>query len=79
MIARFPESRYGDLEIPGRGEGSNLVIAMNRAFRDIARDPRLRHKSPNWIYISVGTGGMGAIRFWGPLPRPEDVEGRKSK
>jgi hypothetical protein len=79
MIARFPESQYGGLETLGYGEGSNLAIAMNRAFRAILRDPRLRYKVPKWIYISAATEGMDATRFWDIIPPPEDPKAAKSK
>lgn len=76
VIARFPEEQYNKkgepmLEITGMGEGSSLAIAVNRAFRSVLQHPRMRHKSPSHIYLSIGIGGMYPIPFWHYARRQE--------
>ena len=76
VIARFPEQQYhkkGEpiLEIIGAGQGSSLAIAVNRAFRSVLENPAMRHKSPNYIYLSIGTSGMRPISFWHYAPDAE--------
>jgi hypothetical protein len=68
ILARFPEVRYdrnrAPLEIAGRGQGSSLAVAMNRAMRVILQSPEMRHKSPLHIYLSVAIDGEQPIQFW---------------
>jgi hypothetical protein len=68
ILARFPEERYErngyPLEIMGRGTGSSLAVAINRAVREMLQSPEMRHKSPLHIYISVAIDGEQPIPFW---------------
>lgn len=68
IIAYFPEERYSKhgpiLRICGNGTGSKLSVALNRAFKNVLKDPQIFHKSPLYIYISVGMDGFEPIDIW---------------
>jgi hypothetical protein len=65
IIAYFADIRYATngsmLQVKGSGGGSSLSVALNRAVRDALRDPQIRHKSPNHIYLSIGADGSDPI------------------
>ena len=69
VIAYFPETqKYAKtgpmLRIQGYGEGSSLSVAVYRAFKEVMKDPQMRHKSPNYIYLSVGAYGLEPLDFF---------------
>jgi hypothetical protein len=72
IIAYFSDERYAKngsmLTIRGYGRGSSLSVAINRAFRDVLKDPQIHHKSPNHIYVSVGADGSEPIDLLQKLP-----------
>lgn len=68
-VARFPEERYSKkgepmMEIRGSGSGGSLTAAVTRAVRSIIQNPAMHHKSPNYIYLSIGIDGRHPIEFW---------------
>ena len=68
IIVYFPEERYSKhgptLRIQGHGTGSTLSVALNRAFKNVLKDPQIFHKSPLFIYITVGMDGFEPIDIW---------------
>ena len=68
LIAYFPEERYSKnmpiLRIQGHATGSNLFVALKRAFQDVFKDPQIFHKSPLIIYVSVGVDGEQPIDLY---------------
>lgn len=68
IIVLFPELHYAPkgappLEIRAQGKGGTAKIAMCRDLRAAMEDPRIKGKSPKWIFISVGAYGLEPIRF----------------
>jgi hypothetical protein len=43
---------------------NSLVVALNRAMRDLLQSPDMRHKSRLHLYMSVGIDGEPPIPFW---------------
>ncbi len=41
-----------------------LPVALNRAFKNVLKDPQIFHKSPLYIYISVGMDGFEPIDLY---------------
>ena len=83
VIARFPEEQYSKkgepmLEITGSGRGGSLVTAVTRAVRSVIESPVMRHKSPKYIYLSIGIDGFHPIEFWHFSPKQE-AENRRAK
>jgi hypothetical protein len=72
IIVYFADERYAQhgsmLTIRGYGKGSSLSVAINRAFRDVLKNPQAFHKSPNHIYLSVGADGSEPIDLLQRLP-----------
>ena len=77
VIAYFADGRYAKngsiLAIRGYGKGSSLSVAVNRAFREVLKNPQIRHRSPNHIYLSVGADGSEPIDLLQRLSE-EDVK-----
>jgi len=41
-----------------------LSVALNRAFKNVLKDPQIFHKSPLIIYVSVGVDGEQPIDLY---------------
>jgi len=78
IIACFADQRYERdgrmLEISAYGRGTSLAIAVNRAFRNVLQDPQIKHKSPNYIYISIGADGSYPVEFWRLFHKRDSAE-----